>query len=64
MLSTLGYFRVILVMVNVLTCESILIMFRLSEFLHTLVDDKFDCVMLKSLLIRSRVHVVKELLVI
>ena len=45
-LSIRGYFRVILVMVNVFTSESILTMFRNSDFLHTLVDVRSNCVML------------------
>ena len=41
-----GLFVVILVMVNVLTSESTLTMFRLFEFPHTFMDDKSNCVML------------------
>ena len=49
-------------MVNVLTSESTLTMFRLLDFHHTLVDDISDYVMLESLTIGSRVCVVEELL--
>jgi hypothetical protein len=36
-------------------------MFRLSEYLHTLMGIRPDCVMLESLTIRSREHVVKDI---
>ena len=57
-----GYFRVILIMVNVLASESIKTMFRNSDFLDTLVDIRPNCVMLESLIIRSLIRVVEELL--
>ena len=48
-----GYFRVILIMVNVLASESIKTMFRNSDLLDALADVRPNCAMLESLIIRS-----------